>query len=249
MKPMYDLDFMKDLKEVKPALAKVIEDHLPGDFSNWEEENSTWNGDVKTIDGTRPDPRTDSCAFEIYFASERPEDRLLFMDLKADAEALNRLAELLQDAAEAISRLSIVAWTSLDEAASQRLRDSYEPPRTDRRSAVAELLLINQAIQFGVNAAVAKLEPIRDDPDRSNRRAAAVAKACQKVYEARTGKPAPRSALDAPIKKSADAEPALFVRFTKAVFYVLGINSNVASALDRLKKLEEAAEKNAPTSE
>ena len=223
-------------KEMHPRISEVIERHLPGTFENWAKENSTWDGDIKTVHNRDKDPRTKSCAWIIFIASEMPDDFLDFIDRKADEAALEELENNLHVAVNALRKLSVRTRTRLSEGSSEAYHQSTGGRSEKFMPPDFNLELVGQALLSGIPAARDFLMEKGGD-SRADRRAAAVAGACQTVYENRTGKKAPRTALDTPEKKEGKAsKPAPFTAFTQEVFVALGIHSRVSSALSRLER-------------
>lgn len=232
---MFDPEVGRRFKEVQPCLEAVIEKHLPGDFSSWESDNTSWDGDVKTISNSDKDPRSSACAWRIFTAAEAPDEVLTFIDQKSNAEALDELEFGLQQATAALNKLSMHIRTELDHKASERLRASYDPPPEKPASAQFTFLLIEEAMQTGIEAARSRLTEIGDQSTRANRKAAAVVEKCRVVYEARSGRPAPKSTRDITQKDDKSLPPVRFVSFSKDVFGVFSINFTVSHALTLLK--------------
>ena len=217
------------------TLVRIIEELLPGDFSTWEEDHTTWNGIVKTVDATSTDPRSKSCAWHLFFVAENPDEFAGYVGLSPNEQALREIEAGINQAASALDSLSSSIFHAFDRATLERLQASYEDPGRKVDSPLVTLKLLDQAIPVGVAAALRRLEEIGDEPNKANRKAAVVAEACREIYAARTGFRAPLSARDDPQKADEDPKPALFTRFTTEIFSVFGINCRVDSALRLLR--------------
>lgn len=232
---MLNRESIRRCKAIESELVGVIEEHLPGNFSSWEVENSTWDGKEKTVHNAGRDPRARTCAWRIFVAADESDDMLGFTDRQANSQALNQLGKGLKQAVEAIEILSLPIQTELDRAASKRFRKSFEQPSKQIGSTRSTLLLIEQAMRSGIEAAFSRLNEIGDEENRKNRKAAAVVEACRHVYLVRSKRPAPETTRDYPQKKDPMAPPALFVEFAQDVFKVLGIKGSVSHALTLAK--------------
>lgn len=209
-------------QELKPQLEDVIEKHPQGDFSSWEQEHSTWVGEVKTVDATKPSPETHACAWRLFCAYEMGEEIFGFADQKQDQKALDQLGRALDQAEDALNRLSTPIRMRLRSASFDAVSGVVKVP--------ADMLfaLVAAGLRQGVVAATKVSNEHGTSPSRQHRVAAAVVAECRRIFEARTGKPAPFVVRD---DANANGPPALFVLFAGAVFKVFGIRTRVDSAL------------------
>ncbi len=203
----------------------AVEKHLPGDFSRWEAENSSWEGEVKIVDGTKPSPQTEACAWRLFVAYQRGEQMFGFADQKKDREALEQLAIALDQAEDALSRLSDFTRLTLSNASFEAVSGVVKVP--------ADMLF--QPVADGLRQGILESSRYSDEhgtpPSRQDRMAAAVVGECRTTFQVRTGKKAPKSVRDSTYPK------APFVLFAQDVFDVFGIGSRVDSALRTLRNI------------
>lgn len=219
-------DFMTRFQKHRPALEKVIEHHLQGNFSKWEEEHSTWNGLVKTVDMTEPDPRTYTCALNIFVANTLGEEALGFANKETDLNALNDLERALLSATRSLESLSRDASFQLHENSRVAFNSfGILPP-------ILLLAPLTNALLQAIPDTRTNVEKEGSDNHRQNRVAAAVVKVCREVFETRSGKKAPKTVNDSIYGKE---NAVLFVKFTNGIFEVLGIDMRVDSSLRLLK--------------
>ena len=120
-----DLEFIRRLKEVSPQLKIIIDEHLPGDFSNWEVESITRHGETKTVDvEENPDPTSSACAFKIFHSFEHYEDVLQIVQKAKHKALLAEMSEGLAKAERASLELSMPLFIRLEKYASERLKAS-----------------------------------------------------------------------------------------------------------------------------
>ena len=215
---------------VESELERIVEKHLPGEFANWEEQHTSWQGDVKTIDATSYDPRASACAWGLFVASDLGMEYFGRPDLVRDLKALNDLELSLARAQKSLQEMSIHARYELSRTSGKAQATIYDIPAR---------LFLEPAIQDGRASIPDTKKSVQEGsaaPTRRNLRAAAVVAECRKVYEARTGRPAPKTARD---RGQIYNEPALFVRFSRDVLDKFGINTQVSSALTALAKTQE----------
>ena len=142
-------------------------------------------------------------------------------DRNADAKALARLSRALDDASTAIENLSISARTALVRATMKLQEDECRAPLP------ATLMLIRQDLAKAFSEIEQHIADKGEPPTRAGLVAAAVVSECRKVWEARSGKPAPKSVRD-----DRDAgEPTDFTLFMREIFRAFDITSRVDSAL------------------
>lgn len=233
MPEIFDTNIINRFRMVKSELERVVEEHLPGDFANWEEQHTSWRGDIKTIDSTSYDPRAMSCAWGLFIACDKGAEYFGRPEHVRDIGALNDLEQSLTCAKKAINEMSSLALYELTKTSGKAQATVYDTPAR---------LYLKLAIQDGLASipdAINAVEEKGAPATRRKMRAAAVVNECRKVYEARTGRRAPRTARDQTQKKSSPNGLPLFNRFTLAVFKVLGIRSGVAGPLAALKKVQE----------
>ncbi len=221
-------DFMARFQKYKLGLEKIIERHLPGDFSKWEEEHSTLNGRVKTVDGTNPNPTTLACAWGIFIAFSLAEESLDKVNKKADIDALIKLERAIDAASEAFNSLSMSSTLRMNKAFSNGF---------ETFSGIPPVMLWNPLINSLLRAIPPTREYIEENHkklSKQNWKAMAVAEECREVFSARTGRPAAKSVRDEADKKN-EGKPAPLVMFIKDVFTELEINSRADSALTALR--------------
>lgn len=223
-------DFMTRFQKYKLGLEKTIERHLPGDFSNWEEDNTTWNGPVKTVDGTNTNPTTLACAWGIFCAFSLAEESLDHVNRQADLDALNELKKAIDAASEAFNSLSMSSTVRMNKASSNGFESFGNIP---------PVMLWNPLISSLLSAIPPTREYIEENHkklSKQNWKAMAVAEECREVFSARTGRPAAKSVRDEADKKN-EGNPAPLVMFIKDIFAELEINSRADSALTALRKV------------
>ena len=234
----FDFYRIEKFKRVEPELAKIIEDHLPGDFTSWEEENTSWEGKVKTVHNSFRDPRTSACAWAIYVASIVPEEFLGHVEVEATTRKLETLERSLSEAVKALGEISPFVISSLSKGAADKLRTLYGPPKDRVDPPDVTLVLIEQAMKEGIKSVKERLSEVGAERTKANLQAAAVARACSDVYQRRTGKTAPKFVQDQVATRAEHGGVSVspFVRFTKGVFELLGVTGQVSSALNLLHR-------------
>lgn len=221
----------------------IIEQHLPGDFSDWEEKHSNWEGDIKTVKTKANDPRAGSCAWSLFIASTIGADYFGLPKKANDLQALRKLKQALQQARDALANLSMLAAIELTIA-----ENDPQPTIGGGKAKLGLKLAITDTLA-SIPHAVEVMESKGVENYRHNVKAVAVVAECRKVWQARKGVPAPKSARDRGQKSSDGNKPAPFAQFSQDVFRALGINSRVSGALDALSCIQELAEKSGKTPE
>ena len=214
----------------KPGLEIIIKHHLPGNFSKWEKDHTTWNGSIKTVDGIEPDPRAYACALQIFTAYILGEESLGFANKKSDLEALDDLRRALILAKKSIENLSMDASFQLHEDSSDSFGSSLGVP---------PILLVDPLIDAFLKATLKTKTHVKNEGSensRQNRIAASVAEACQDVFSARTGRRAATYVRDE-VEKKNEGKLAPLAMFIKDVFTELEINSRADSALTALRTI------------
>ncbi|MGI3185601.1 hypothetical protein [Nioella aestuarii] len=246
------LDYLKKLshqdtkffvRELQPRLVAVIEEHLPRDFSRWEVENSTWSGTTKTIDGTKQNPQSSACAWSIFVCYRLSDEVMGHIQKKSNQKALEDMLKGLNLATEAASRLDGFVKYELSKHSQKRYQESVGDGFHRTIPPDFNLLLITQALRGGAEKALAFLES-EGGQNKSNRQAAAVVTACRKIWEARSGKQAPKyahSQYQGEVGGNPAASP--FVCFVEDIFGVLDIDCNANSALRVMRKMRVASVK------
>lgn len=223
-------------KSVMNELQKAIEDYLPGDFSTWEKDHSSWSGRVKTVDATQRNPDSCACAWSIYSTYQLGEATFGFADRSNDATALLELEQGLAQSLKALRELSFHTKLSLGNGSVEKMSGVVRAPANVIFVACAA------ALQDGIEVARESITKKGTPKSKENRRAAAVVAECREVYTARTGEPAPEWTRDASIEPwkvldrwkrtnhASDVSPD-FLSFAQVVLAILGLDVCVASAL------------------
>jgi hypothetical protein len=211
--------------EIRRHLEAAVEEHLPGDFSSWEEENSRWVGNLKTLDATRRDPRAATAAFAIYTAYELGEQIFGFADRARDEAALRKMRAGVDLIEAAFQEMSVYARREIGRSSYEQISGIVEAPIDGILPAVLETL------KSGTTAALKMTAEKGTPTSRQNRRAAAVFAECRAIYAARTGRPAPDTVRNADRDTNwAPPEETQLVRFVSTVFSILAITVRVDSA-------------------
>jgi hypothetical protein len=222
-------------RELAPKLTIAIEEHLPGDFSLCEKDNSTWEGNGKTVQNSGNSPEAYSCAWALFFASENSDSIVGIVRKKANKHALKELGDGLAKSVAALEELSPPVRHELSKFSKRRFSASFDPPTKDLAPPDVMLLIVEQAMRDGIEAAL-KLVESKGEETRADLQAASVVSACRDVFERRTGASAPMYAEDEP-SASAHASPTAFVLFAQQIFSILKINIRVSSALRTMRTL------------
>jgi hypothetical protein len=156
------------IKEFMEPLKAVVEKNLPGDFSGWEAANSRWQGEVKTVDGTKPSPETAACAWRLIIAYHRGEQMFGFADQEKDRSELERLGRALDQAEDALSKLSDFVRLELSGASFEAVSGIVKIP--------ADFLLhpVAVGLRQGISVASKFSNEHGTQPSRQDRVAAAV---------------------------------------------------------------------------
>ena len=236
-------DVILKFKEVKDELESVIEEQLPGDFSEWKDNHLIREGDTTTIDAIANNPLTKTCAWNLFCAAELGADYFGLPKKKPDLDALEELKQSLQKALVAGASLSFRASVELSTA------DTEIKPTIGGVPARLCLSLAIQDTLACIPHAIMVMEENGAENYRHDVKAAAVGAECRKVFEARSGRLAPKTARDRGQKKTENNKPAQFTEFAQAVFGVLKINTQVSSALNSLRVIQELRENSDKTPE